>query len=68
VLGLPVSKHPTLVTLPLTQPVLHRTIGIFHRKDRSFSPAAAALLDVLRSVLRSPSVCASNRDERTAQA
>jgi DNA-binding transcriptional LysR family regulator len=68
VLGLPVSKHPTLVTLPLTQPVLHRTIGIFRRKDRSFSPAAAALLDVLRSVLRSPSVCASNRDERTAQA
>jgi len=63
VLALPVTGHPSLVTLPLMQPILHRTIGILHRKDRSFSPAAAALLDVLRSVVRALPMAPSNRFE-----
>lgn len=53
VLALPVAGHPTLVTLPLTKPLMHRMVGIFHRRDRSFSPAAMALLEVLRSLVRS---------------
>lgn len=51
-IALPVAGHPTLVTRPLVEPVLSRSIGIYRRRDRSLSPAASALLDVVRSVLK----------------
>ncbi|MDO9276953.1 MAG: LysR substrate-binding domain-containing protein [Polaromonas sp.] len=53
VIALPVPGHPTLLTLPLVQPEMSRSIGVYYRRDRSFSPAAKAFLDVVRSVLRS---------------
>lgn len=51
-IGLPVAGHPTLVSRPLLEPKLARVIGAYRRRDRSLSPAAAALLDVVRGVLR----------------
>jgi DNA-binding transcriptional LysR family regulator len=51
-LALPVAGHPTLVARPMCEPVLSRTLGVLYRRDRSFSPAAAALLEVVRSVMR----------------
>ncbi len=59
VLALPVAGHPSLIARTLVAPALHRMIGIFHRRDRSFSPAAAALLEVLRSVIRTLPIAAS---------
>jgi DNA-binding transcriptional LysR family regulator len=51
-IALPVEGHPTLVTRPLVEPKLARVIGAYRRRDRSLSPAATALLDVVRDVLR----------------
>lgn len=51
-IALPVAEHPTLVSIPLVHPVLSRTIGVYRRRDRSLSPAAAAFLDVAREVLQ----------------
>jgi DNA-binding transcriptional LysR family regulator len=59
-IALPVPGHPTLVSVKLVQPELSRTLGVFHLRDRSFSPAAAALLEVVRSVLQSEPLCASS--------
>ncbi len=51
-IALPVAGHPTLIAVRLVKPDLARTIGVFHLRDRSFSPAASALLEVVRSVLQ----------------
>ncbi|MBU3651546.1 MAG: LysR family transcriptional regulator [Limnohabitans sp.] len=50
-LGLPVQGHPTLVVRPLVRPTMSRVVGVYRRLDRSLSPAASALLDVIRWVL-----------------
>ncbi|WP_048441157.1 LysR family transcriptional regulator [Caenimonas sp. SL110] len=52
VIALPVAGHPTLTSRPLVNPPLSRTIGVYSRRDRSFSPAASAFVEVVRSVLR----------------
>lgn len=51
-IALPVAGHPTLVSRPLVEPELSRTIGAYRRRDRSLSPAAAAFLNVVRDVFR----------------
>ncbi|MBH1963084.1 MAG: LysR family transcriptional regulator [Comamonadaceae bacterium] len=51
-LGLPTEHHPNLTYRPLVRPVLNRTLGVVRRKDRSYSPAAAAVKDILMSVAR----------------
>ena len=61
-IALPVREHPTLVARPLVEPVMSRSIGIYRRRDRSLSPAAAALLDVVRSVLQGLLPAASRRE------
>lgn len=55
-IGLPVAGHPTVVARPLVEPSLVRVVGAYRRRDRSLSPAAAALLDVVRHVLRTYSL------------
>jgi DNA-binding transcriptional LysR family regulator len=52
VIALPIAGHPTLVARPLVGPNLSRTIGAYRRRDRSLSPAADALLEVVRTILR----------------
>jgi DNA-binding transcriptional LysR family regulator len=63
-LALPVAGHPTLTSQPMCAPTLSRTVGALYRRDRSFSPAAAALLDVIRCVLgaRDPRACRPQPD------
>lgn len=46
-LALPTEHHPLLTYRPLVRPVLNRTLGVVRRKDRSYSPAAAAVKDIL---------------------
>lgn len=49
-MALPTEHHPALTYVPLVRPVLNRTLGVVRRKDRSFSPAAAAVKDILMAV------------------
>ena len=51
-IGLPVAGHPSVVSRPLVEPTLVRVVGAYRRRDRSLSPAADALLEVIRDVLR----------------
>jgi DNA-binding transcriptional LysR family regulator len=50
-LALPVEGHPTLVTRPLVEPQMARTIGVYRRQDRSLSPAATALHEAVKWAL-----------------
>lgn len=45
--------EPDLTFVPLVQPVAKRTIGIVRIKDRSLSPSASAMIQVLHSLLAS---------------
>jgi DNA-binding transcriptional LysR family regulator len=49
-MALPPSHHSILTYRPLVRPVLSRILGIVRRKDRSYSPAAAAVKDILMAV------------------
>ncbi|KQP44658.1 LysR family transcriptional regulator [Pseudorhodoferax sp. Leaf274] len=51
-IGLPVAGHPKVVSRPLVQPTLSRVVGTCRRTDRTLSPAASALLEAIREVLR----------------
>ena len=51
-IGLPVAGHPSVVSRPLVEPALVRVVGAYRCRDRSPSPAAGALLDVIRDVVR----------------
>jgi DNA-binding transcriptional LysR family regulator len=44
-LAMPCGEHPTLVSVPLVEPVVTRTIGLIRRAGRSLSPAAQHLYD-----------------------
>ncbi|WP_458374838.1 LysR substrate-binding domain-containing protein [Pseudomonas laurylsulfatiphila] len=46
-LAMPADGHPTLVTRPLTQPSISRTLGLISRKGRALSPVAQLLFDLL---------------------
>ncbi len=50
-IALPVPGHPSLVAVPLIKPQLSRTLGVYRRRDRSLSPAAQGLLEVIHTVL-----------------
>jgi DNA-binding transcriptional LysR family regulator len=46
-LAMPGSDHPTLVSVPLVEPTITRTMGLIRRRGRSLSPAAQQLYDLL---------------------
>ncbi|MDN3920076.1 LysR family transcriptional regulator [Roseateles violae] len=46
-LAMPAADHPLLVSVPLTDPVVTRSVGLIRRKGRSLSPAAQQLYDFL---------------------
>jgi len=46
-LAMPAADHPLLVSVPLSDPVVTRTVGLIRRKDRSLSPSAQQLYDFL---------------------
>ena len=46
-LAMPGADHPLLVSVPLTDPVVTRRVGLIRRKGRSLSPSAQQLYDFL---------------------
>ncbi|MDB5928456.1 MAG: LysR family transcriptional regulator [Polaromonas sp.] len=46
-LAMPPDDHPVLVSVPLVDPVITRTVGLIRRRGRSLSPAAQVLYDQL---------------------
>ena len=46
-LAMPGKDHPTLVSVPLVDPVVTRQMGLIKRRGRSLSPAAQQLYDLL---------------------
>ncbi|QBY55826.1 MULTISPECIES: LysR family transcriptional regulator [Cupriavidus] len=46
-IAMPGPDHPLLVSVPLTDPVVTRKIGLIRRKSRSLTPAAQQLYDFL---------------------
>lgn len=52
-IAMPGPDHPLLVSVPLTDPVVTRKIGLIRRKGRSLPPAAQQLYDFL-SEMKAP--------------
>lgn len=46
-MAMPGPDHPLLVSVPLTEPVVTRRVGLIRRKGRSLSPSAQQLYDLL---------------------
>src|SRR5512138_315354 len=49
-LAMPRKGHPALVSIPIVEPEVTRTVGLIKRRGRSLSPAAQHLYDMLRAV------------------
>ncbi|MGO3124122.1 MAG: LysR family transcriptional regulator [Advenella sp.] len=47
-LAMPVGDHPTLVSIPLVEPSISRTVGLIRRVDRTLPPAAKQLYDYVK--------------------
>jgi len=59
-LSMPRKGHPALVSVPIVEPEVTRTVGLIKRRGRSLSPAAERLYDMLRAA--SAKVAKSSRD------
>ncbi|MDH4418414.1 MAG: LysR substrate-binding domain-containing protein [Acidovorax sp.] len=46
-LAMPGKEHPTLVSIPLVEPIVTRQMGLIKRRGKSLSPAAQQLYDLL---------------------
>jgi DNA-binding transcriptional LysR family regulator len=46
-LAMPGADHPLLVSVPLTDPIVTRRVGLIRRKGRSLSPSAQQIYDFL---------------------
>jgi DNA-binding transcriptional LysR family regulator len=46
-MAMPAADHPLLVSVPLTEPVVTRRVGLIRRKGRSLSPSAQQLYDLV---------------------
>lgn len=46
-LAMPSEDHPTLVSLPLKDPIVTRQIGLIKRRGKTLSPAAQTMYDLL---------------------
>lgn len=44
---MPAEGHPTLVSVPLVDPVVDRTLGLVSRRGASLSPAAEKFVAML---------------------
>lgn len=49
-LAMPPDGHSTLISVPLVEPVINRTVGLIRRRGRSLSPAAQQLYDQLAAL------------------
>lgn len=46
-LAMPAVDHPTLVSIPLVEPVVNRSLGLVYRRGASLSPAAEKFVSIL---------------------
>ncbi|BAP45934.1 LysR family transcriptional regulator [Pseudomonas sp. StFLB209] len=46
-LAMPAADHPTLVSVPLEEPVVNRSLGLVYRRGASLSPAAEKFVAML---------------------
>jgi DNA-binding transcriptional LysR family regulator len=46
-LSMPMGKHPTLVSIPLVDPSVERTVGLIRRRGRELSPSARQLYQMI---------------------
>ncbi|WP_201195867.1 LysR substrate-binding domain-containing protein [Pseudomonas fluorescens] len=46
-LAMPAVDHPTLVSVPLIEPVVNRSLGLVYRRGASLSPAAEKFVSIL---------------------
>ena len=53
-LAMPPADHPVLVSVPLVEPVISRTIGLIRLRGRQLPPAAQQLHDMIRAMRRMP--------------
>ena len=53
-LAMPPADHPVLVSVPLVEPVICRTIGLIRLRGRQLPPAAQQLHDMIRAMRRMP--------------
>ena len=60
-LSMPRKGHPALVSVPIVQPEVTRTVGLIKRRGRSLSPAAEHLHEMLRAVARKQVPAAKTR-------
>jgi DNA-binding transcriptional LysR family regulator len=49
-LAMPAGEHPSLVSVPLIEPTITRTVGLIHRVGRRLPPAAQQLYDQIRNL------------------
>ena len=49
-MAMPGPEHPLLISLPLVDPVVTRSVGLIRRRGRSLSPAAQQLYDLFAEV------------------
>ena len=49
-MAMPGKDHPILVSVPLVDPVVSRTVGLIRRRGRTLSPAAQQLYDLFAQV------------------
>jgi DNA-binding transcriptional LysR family regulator len=64
-LSMPRKGHAALVSVPIIEPEVTRTVGLIKRRGRSLSPAAEHLYEMLRTVARNVA-SAGKRSTRTA--
>ncbi len=53
-LAMPPADHPLLVSVPLVEPAISRTIGLIRLRGRQLPPAAQQLHDMIRAMRRMP--------------
>ncbi|WP_277424386.1 LysR substrate-binding domain-containing protein [Pseudomonas orientalis] len=49
-LAMPADGHATLITRPLTNPAISRTLGLISRRGRALSPVAQLRFDLLIAI------------------
>ncbi len=51
-MAMPVGEHPSLVSVPLVEPTIARTVGLIHRVGRRLPPAAQQLYDQILNMYK----------------
>jgi DNA-binding transcriptional LysR family regulator len=46
-MSMPMGKHPTLISIPLVDPSVERTVGLIRRRGRELSPSARQLYQMI---------------------